>query len=979
MNDFSNKMRRSRLLRFFAWTLVTGLSFAILGAIAALLVYQHYARDLPDYSQLAKYEPPIVTRLYAADGKFMAEYATENRIYVPLSAIPRRVIQAFLSAEDRNFYQHAGVDIYGVARAIRENILNIGQHEALVGGSTITQQVVKNFLLTNEQSLERKVKEAILAFRITEAYSKDRILELYLNQIFLGHRSYGVAAAALSYFNTPLNELSIEQAALLAAMPKAPSTTSPTRNYKYAKARRDWVIGRMQQDGFITSEEAEGAQKTPIILNDGAGGDTVKADFFAEEVRRSLSALYGRNVLYEGGLSVRTTLDPVLQNYADNALRAALIAYDRRHGWHGVLGHIATEEWKAAFKTWQESKGREVPLLESQETALVLKLTADAAQIGLGDGEMASIPLAEMKWARRRLDTETVGAQVKKAADVLAVGDIVLVSPTVKEGKKEDAKEAKDTKEETKETKKPARDLWKLEQVPQVNGAMVVMEPHTGKVLAMTGGYSGLSTDFNRATQAKRQPGSAIKPFVYLTALENGYTPTSIIVDGPVEMSQGAGMPNWKPQNYHDDYLGPSTLRTGVEKSRNAMTVRLAQALGIDPILKTCERFGIYDSAPRNFSIVLGAAETTLLRLSNAYATIDNGGFKLVPTMIERINDRNGKTIFRRDARECPGCIASAGQDITENTPPIPPDTRERILDPRVAYQVTSILEGVVQRGTAVRAKSIGKPVGGKTGTTNDSRDTWFMGFSPDLVVGTYIGFDTPKPMGKKETGASVALPAFISFMTDALKDVPAKAFTVPPGIQIVAVDKHSGQPVATDSGASVIQEAFLVGEPPFVPGRDPAQAPAQAPAPIVEDPSQIKEDLSDRPWLIPQGAKAPPPAQTLQPPPGLVPVRPDTNIPFQPDPRYQSRYPVEDPRYPPQAPRYPNPPLYQNAPPDARWQRQPLPPSENIPNAGYQQRRTVYPPQDRRDYPPQNPRGYNDPRDYPPERQPMRGTGGLY
>ena len=896
--------KRNRTIDIICWVLVAGLSLTMLGGVFAAAVYYHYSHDLPDYSQLANYQPPIVTRIYAEDGRFMAEYATEKRIYVPLNAIPRRVVQAFLSAEDRNFYQHKGIDIYGVARAIRENILNVGQGHGLVGGSTITQQVVKNFLLTNEQSVERKVKEAILAFRISEAYSKDRILELYLNQIFLGQRSYGVAAASLNYFNKPLNELSIEESALLAAMPKAPSSYSPTRDPARAKSRRDWVISRMQQDGFITSAEASDAVAKPILLRTRDTTETVHADFFTEEVRRTLAAMYGRDVLYQGGLSVRTTLNPQYQQFADKALRKGLIDYDRRHGWHGVLGHVQNlADWKHEFPTLAATLS--VPQFDAQALAVVVKTANDSVEIGLVDGSIASIALSEMKWARKRIDTETMGAAVVKASDVVKAGDVILVSPVVTE-----EKEKKDA---------AIRRAYRLEQVPDVNGAMVVMDPHNGKVLAMSGGYSGLNTDFNRATQAKRQPGSAFKPFVYLTALENGFLPNSIIVDAPVELSQGSGLPNWKPQNYHDDYLGPTTLRVGVEKSRNAMTVRLSIVLGIDKILATGKRFGIYDAPPRNFSIVLGAAETTLLRLTNAYASLANGGFKIIPTMIERIDDRTGKTVFRRDGRECKGCIAAQGETISDSSPPLPADARERVLDPRVAYQITSILEGVVQRGTAIKAKVLGRPIAGKTGTTNDSRDTWFVGYTPDLVVGTYIGFDTPKPMGKKETGGGVALPAFIAFMQDALKDTPIKYFKQPEGIRLVKLDLHSGQPVSQSvEGAGVVYEAFLVGEPPFVPGRKLTDAPVTPPAPIVEEPQEAlpppplneNEDYSDRPWLLPQNGRsqtrnnAPQDNGQGYQPPGHYSTRttirhvPEENVQGfdEAPPGYRSRYPVGEP-----------------------------------------------------------------------------------
>lgn len=773
------------LIAVLNWGFSLGITLGILAAMLVMVVFHTYNKGLPDYSELASYDPPTVTRLYAADGKMMAEYATEKRIFVPLKAMPKRVIDAFLSAEDKNFYSHSGVDITGLLRAARNNIVNYGQGRSLVGGSTITQQVVKNFLLSNEKSLERKVKEAILATRITQVYSKDKILELYLNEIYLGLGSYGAAAAAQNYFNKSLDELTIEEAALLAAQPKAPNLYNPKRSPDAARERRNWVISRMVEDGKVRPEEASAAMQQPIALKSRDALQLVDADFFSEEVRRELAGMYGSNALYEGGLVVKTTLNPTYQKLADNALRQALINYDRRHGWRGPLVHIGDVnqvpvELPRLLKTYQSQ------LLENQTLAVVRSLDAKQAKVTTPDGKENIIPLSGMKWTN-----------AKRPTDILKIGDVVLVGL--------------------------GGATPELHQIPQANGAMVVLDPHTGRVLAMSGGYTYGGTEFNRATQAKRQPGSSYKPFVYMAALEQGMTPASMILDGPVELSQGTGLPAWRPQNYSADYLGEVTLRTGLEKSRNTMTVRIAQFIGLDKCMEMGKRLGIYKNPPANFSIVLGTGETTLLSIANAYGMIVNGGKQIMPSLIERIDDRHGKTIFRRDKRTCEGCQ----MEISETMPPVvvPPslaDDREQVIDPRIAYQVTYMLQGVAERGTAARAKAIGRTVGGKTGTTNNSYDTWFVGFSPDLVAGVYVGYDKPRTLGAKETGSSVALPAFIDFMKEALKDKPNIPFRVPRGIKFIRTNTKTGLPAGSSmDGPSdpIINEAYITGGPVYIPG----------------------------------------------------------------------------------------------------------------------------------------------------------------
>ncbi len=769
------------IIGLLGWLFSIGFTLSVIAGAVGVMAYNHYNKDLPDYSQLAKYDPATLTRLYAANGKLLAEYATEKRVFVPLPAIPKLVRNAFLSAEDKNFYEHTGIDYTGLVRAVRNNIVNYGQGKSLVGGSTITQQVVKNFLLSNEKSFERKAKEAILALRISQVYSKDKILELYLNEIYLGLGSYGVAAAAQNYFNKSLDELTIEEVALLAAEPKAPALYNPRKNYDAAKERRDWVIARMAEDGHITPAQAQIAIALPIVLRERDAADVTRADFFAEEVRRTLSEMYGSEILYGGGLVVKTTLNPTFQSFADNALRKALIDYDKRRGYRGALHHFArNDEWKTGLPAL--IKEHSYHILTNQKLAIVNSIDAAKAGLLFADHSNGIIPLSAMKWA------------AKKPADILKIGDAVLVS-TLSE------------KEKT----------YELAQIPEVNGALVVLAPHTGKVLAMSGGYAYGGSEFNRATQAKRQPGSAFKPFVYLAGLENGLTPATSILDAPVSMSQGAGMPAWSPANYHNEYLGEITMRIGLEKSRNTVTVRLAQMIGLDKILEIGKRFGIYDDPQNNFSIVLGTAETTLLRLANAYGMIAGGGKRISPSLIERIDDRHGRTIYRRDTRECVGCVVSETSTLNPETEsPILNDDREQIADPRFVYQLTSMLQGVATRGTAARSKEIGKIVAGKTGTTNDSLDTWFVGFSPDLVVGVFVGYDKPRTLGKKETGASVALPAFIDFMKNALANTDDKAFTIPEGIELVKVDLHTGIAVASGqpAGARVIDEAFVVKTP---------------------------------------------------------------------------------------------------------------------------------------------------------------------
>lgn len=770
--------------RFILWCFSLGLFGIIAAAGAVIAIVHHYSQDLPDYKQLADYQPAIATRIHAADGQLMKEFATENRIYVPIQDIPQSVINAFLAAEDKNFYTHPGIDFSGIARAVIVNLKNYGGNQRLVGASTITQQVAKNFLLTNERSFERKIREAILAFRMEKTYSKNRILELYLNEIYLGRGNYGVAAAALNYFDKSLEELTVEEMAYLAALPKAPNTYQVSRNKEETVERRNWVLDRMVANNFISEEDAKLAKEKDLVVKDRIIERQPESEYFAEEVRRFLSQRYGESALYEGGLSVRTSLNPEFQKIAADALAEGLREYDKRHGWRGAIKHFdELEQWQTKLSAMTKPEGA-----KDWELAIVLELKPSFTTIGLSNGSTGTIPMDSMKWARQWKERQLLGSNITKPSEVFAQGDIILVEKTDK------------------------IDVYHLQQIPATQGAIIVLDPHTGRILAMQGGYDYEMSEFNRAVQAKRQPGSSVKPFIYLAALDNGFTPSNLILDAPITIDQGPGLPKWTPTNYAGNYSGLTPLRVGIEKSKNLMTVRLADYLGMETISPYIEKFGVAKDVPPYLSSALGSLETTLYQMVTSYGMLVNGGKKITPTLIDRIQDRNGKTIFRHDARPCNDC----GDRISwqkQNIPEIP-DTREQLIDERLAYQMVSIMEGVVQRGTAVRAKSLGRPLAGKTGTTNDYKDAWFIGYTPDLVVGTYIGFDEPSTLGKSETGSSVALPVFMKFMEKALKDVPPVPFRIPEGIRLMRVDAKTGR-VASPSDKSAIWGAFLPGTEP--------------------------------------------------------------------------------------------------------------------------------------------------------------------
>jgi penicillin-binding protein 1A len=763
--------------------LVILLILALAGGSAATLGgLWYFGRGLPDHKTLAEYQPSITTRVHAADGRILAEFAIERRTFVPYDAIPKRVMNAFLAAEDKTFFTHPGVSLPDIARAAIQNVANLGARRP-VGASTITQQVAKNMLLTNEVSLERKAKEAILALRIEESLSKRRILELYLNEIYLGFGSYGVASAATNYFDRSLDELTLAEAAFLAVLPKAPNNYDPRRYMDRARERRDWVLGRMLEDGHISQSAYEEARATPIVTRQRGPEDTVRADYFAEEVRRELAARFGERELFRGGLNVRTTMDPKIQAAAETALRRGLMAYDRRHGWRGPVGKIdnSVADWRRQLVAYPRPNGA----APEWQVAVVRGLANDGAELGFVDGSAGTLPIEEMRWARRTEKEQRVGAAVRVPADVVAVGDVILVEPL------------------------PAARRFALRQIPNVGGAVVAMDPHTGRVKALVGGWSYELSQFNRAIQAQRQPGSSFKPFVYLPALDSNFSPASLILDAPIVVDQGPGQPPWRPANYSRNFYGPSPMRVGIEQSRNLMTIRLAQAVGMDKVAETAERLGVVDKLPPSLAMALGAGETTLMRQTTAYAMFVNGGRRIEPTLIDRVQDRNGKTVFRHDMRACEACRSDLW--LPDMAPPELPDTRTQAIDPLSAYQMVSMLQGVVERGTARRLRELNRPLGGKTGTTNDSFDAWFLGFSPDLAVGVWVGFDAPRTLGPNETGSSVAVPIFRDVMADVLQGTPVVPFRTPPGIRLVRVNPQTGAP-ARPGERDAIWEAFKPG-----------------------------------------------------------------------------------------------------------------------------------------------------------------------
>ena len=816
LTDVQSKPRKKSFLARFVGAVTVLVSLLFLGIVAAtaavLWVFWTYGKDLPDYHQLAKYEPPVATRIHAGNGALIAEHATEKRVFMPVEAMPPRLIQAFLSAEDKAFYSHFGVDPRALFRAVVTNAMNYGTGRRPIGASTITQQVTKNFLLTNEVSIDRKIKEAILSFRMERAFTKDQILALYLNEIYLGMGSYGVAAAALNYFDKSLDQLTLEEMAYLAALPKAPANYHPIRKTRAATIRRDWVLGEMQQNGFITGDEARRARAMPLQIARQSGFDSAEAPYFAEEVRREVVSRFGEDMLYAGGLSVRTTLDPELQHAARMALQRGLEALDRRQGWRGALAsHTGDDDLDDILAKHQAT------MLEDHHAAYVTEVSKDQAQIYVNGGR-GRIPFQLAFWAYPPRGEDGVRPQpLNDLRDALAIGDIIMVQPP--EG----------TPDLIRDGFEPQPGDYALSQRPSVEGAIVALDPHTGRLLAMSGGYNYLDSEFNRAVQALRQPGSAFKPFVYLAALDQGYNPTTRILDAPLVVDQGPGKPKWKPANYTRRFYGPSIMRVGIEKSRNLMTARLAMNLGMDEIGDYARRFGLNENLPPLLSMSLGAGETTLLRLTAAYGMLVNGGKKITPSLIDRVQDRNGKTIYRHDGRSCDACQSGAG--MGEEIPDLG-DTREQLTSPASAFQMVSMLEGVIKRGTGRRISKLNLTLAGKTGTTNDNTNGWFIGFTPDLAVGVFVGYDTPRQLGKRETGSTVAVPIFGDFIAAAQAGRPVIPFRRPGGVTIIPVNAETGERVMPGD-EKAIYEVFKPGQRPGgtlidVPGSTAKSAPEE-------------------------------------------------------------------------------------------------------------------------------------------------------
>ena len=726
----------------------------------------YFSSGLPDYKKLSDYQPPISSRVYSKDGKLIAEYALEKRLFVPYDSIPNKVINSFLAAEDKNFFNHPGVDAKGILRATINNVKNILGDKRLEGASTITQQVAKNFLLTNEVSLKRKIKEAILAFRIEKAYSKKRILELYLNQIYLGQGTYGVAAASLEYFDKSIKDLKYDEAALLAALPKAPSRYNPIKDPKEAKFRRDLVLKNLNQNGFINNNQFTELIEKKIIVKRRKIEIVNEANSYTEEVRRTIKDIYGFEKLYTQGLSIRSPLEINFQIEAINALRNGIESYDRRHGWRGPITNKNQDvDWKKKLEDFDIDptlKWEKAEITEVNENYLILKSKKN---------KNIKINKFNLKWVIKE----------KSITNTFDLGDFVFV--------------------------KKNTNGWSLKQYPNVNGGIVALNPFTGEVKALVGGFSYVSSEFNRVTQAKRQPGSAFKPFVYAAAIENGLAPNSIVLDAPFIAEQGIGLKDWKPENYGKKFYGPSTLRKGIEYSRNLMTVRIAKNLGVDKILSLSKELEIYDEIPELLSVSLGSVETSLLNLTSAYATFVNGGKKIKPVLINRIQDRRGKTIFSSNYAECKGCDRYTESKKNEGFPKIKLSSNQ-VISEQTAYQITSILKGVVTRGTGKKLKDLNVPIAGKTGTTNNNFDAWFIGFNSNLVVGVYVGFDNPKSLGRYETGSKAALPIFKNFIKQVSYLDDFKEFEVPNGIYFAPINYNTGKQTDFDD-KNFILEAF--------------------------------------------------------------------------------------------------------------------------------------------------------------------------
>ena len=738
------------------------LSVSLITIISIFVILWTFSNNIPDYKFLKNYKPPVSSKVYSGNGELVADFSKEKRIFIPFSAIPKKVVNAFLSAEDKNFFSHPGVDAKGVMRAVFNNIKNIMTSKRLEGASTITQQVAKNFLLTNEVSINRKIKEAILAFRIERALNKERILELYLNQIYLGSGAYGVAAASLEYFDKSIKELDYAEAALLAALPKAPSRYNPYQNKDLAKFRRDLVLKNLHQNEFLNYEQYIENKNKEIKLKKIKKVYLEDAQYYIEDVRKNIIEKLSYDKVYKQGYNINTPINLNLQKIATNSLRDGLIAYDQRKGWRGPLTNLIYDN------EWSQKVNKKYKLEKSigWELGIIKKVNQFEAEVETLNKSTGTIRYKDITWTK------------KEFKDLLKVGDIIYVKDLDKS-------------------------FYSLKQLPKINGGIVVMDPFTGRVLALSGGFSFKSSEFNRASQALRQPGSAFKPFVYALALENKYTPSSLVLDAPLVLDQGIDLKKWKPENYGKKFYGPSTVRVGLEKSRNLMTVRIAQNLGVDKIAGFSKNLKIYDNPDELLSISLGSAETTLLNLTSAYSSFVNGGKSISPIIIDRIQDSEGNTIINNENRKCKNCdkISFTGKDY-----PIIEDNYKQVISEQTAYQITSLLEGVIKRGTGKKLKELNLNIAGKTGTTNENTDAWFIGFTSNLVIGVYVGMDNPEPLGKYETGSKAALPIFKEFVKKAIKKSDARPFKVPKEMTLMVIDPLTGEKAKFNSKNTIIE-----------------------------------------------------------------------------------------------------------------------------------------------------------------------------
>ena len=747
--------------KFFKRLLIFGLLSSLLILLSIISILWTYSNKLPDYKYLKNYKPPVSSKLYSGNGVLVSDFSSEKRIFVPYSAISQTVINAFLSAEDKNFFDHPGVDAKGVVRAIKNNIFNIIYSKRLEGASTITQQVAKNFLLTNEVSIDRKIKEAILAFRIERVLSKKRILELYLNQIYLGEGSYGIASASLRYFNKPISELNYGEAALLAALPKAPSKYNPYKNKELAKFRRNLVLNNLLDNGFIDQKQHSKLINSKIKLQKRKRIYLEDSRYYVEDVRKDVIDKYGYDKVYKQGFNIKTPLDLELQKIATQSLRNGLQEFDKRKGWRGPLSNIKKyKNWKKDLKDLNLEKSL------GWELAVVTRIDKFETVIKTQNENNGTINFNDIDWTRK---------EFKK---LFKIGDIIYV-------------------------KKLSDGNYSLKQLPRANGGIVVMDPYSGRVLALSGGFSFKQSEFNRASQAKRQPGSAFKPFIYALALENNFLPTTLVLDAPIVLDQGNDLKMWKPENYGKKFYGPSTLRTGIEKSRNLMTVRIAQELGIDKIINFSKKLNIYENPDELMSVSLGSAETTLLKITSAYCSFLNGGKLVNPILIDRIQDSEGKTIFNNEKRFCENCDLISYDGTSK---PIIKNKYQQIFSPQTAYQITSMLKGVIERGTGKGLKELKLELAGKTGTTNKNTDTWFIGFTSNLVVGVYIGYDNPRSLGKFETGSKTAMPVFKEFIKKTANTFNARPFKVADNINMMVIDAKTGKKANPKTKLAIIE-----------------------------------------------------------------------------------------------------------------------------------------------------------------------------